>query len=57
MANEHGVSCARLGEVTAEKRVIVAVNGEAVIDVELDELTRRWEEAIPCMMTSSASTN
>jgi phosphoribosylformylglycinamidine synthase len=58
LAEENGVPCRRIGQVTEEKQLTITVNGTRVISLSVMELSKRWEEAIPCAMNpSSTSTN
>ncbi|WP_124728614.1 phosphoribosylformylglycinamidine synthase subunit PurL [Staphylospora marina] len=55
IAGKHGVPVFRIGHVTKEKSLRIRVNGEPVIHRSVDELTRLWEEAIPCAMKASST--
>ncbi|SEN74024.1 phosphoribosylformylglycinamidine synthase [Lihuaxuella thermophila] len=58
LARANGVPCARIGEVTGDLQLNIEVNGETAIHRSVEELTKLWEEAIPCAMNpSSDSTN
>ncbi|SFJ45480.1 phosphoribosylformylglycinamidine synthase subunit PurL [Thermoflavimicrobium dichotomicum] len=54
LAEENGVACTVLGEVTDHPELTIQVNGQVVIHQPIAKLTQRWEEAIPCAMSPSS---
>lgn len=50
LAQENGVPCTRIGQVTSALNLKIEVNGQVVIEHSVEELTKLWEEAIPCAM-------
>ncbi|MGA8943275.1 MAG: phosphoribosylformylglycinamidine synthase subunit PurL [Thermoactinomyces sp.] len=54
LAEKHGVPCRQIGKVTEERRLIVNVNHQCVIEQEISLLSKRWEDAIPCAMSPSS---
>lgn len=46
---ERGVPCARIGVVEGSE-LNVAVNGTEVLSKQVEQLTRVWEDVIPCLM-------
>lgn len=58
-ASEHGVPVQRIGQVTGKAdaetsaSLNVAINGEAVIQEDVEKLRELWEGAIPCHMRRS----
>ncbi|MCH1642639.1 phosphoribosylformylglycinamidine synthase subunit PurL [Paenibacillus timonensis] len=46
---ERGVPCARIGVVEGSE-LNVAVNGTEVLSKPVEQLTRAWEDVIPCLM-------
>lgn len=52
-AEQSGVPCLRLGEVTSEREIQVAVNQQIVLQESVDQVAKRWKEAIPCQMKPS----
>ncbi|RAL21462.1 phosphoribosylformylglycinamidine synthase subunit PurL [Thermoflavimicrobium daqui] len=58
LAEDMGVKCTHLGEVIEVPEMRICINGESVIHESVQELTRKYEEAIPCAMSPSlTSTN
>lgn len=50
LAEKHGAPCVELGLVGANK-LIMKVNGAAIIDQPLSDAEAAWKDAIPCLMT------
>ncbi|MGA9173611.1 MAG: AIR synthase-related protein, partial [Thermoactinomyces sp.] len=55
LAETNGIACSRIGQVTDDPRLSIEVNGNQVIGSDIAELTKRWEEAIPCAMNPSST--
>ncbi|MFV9511476.1 phosphoribosylformylglycinamidine synthase subunit PurL [Tepidibacillus sp. LV47] len=51
IAKEIGVSCQDIGEVQATT-LEIQYNDQKVVHLSVDEITKVWKEAIPCMMNS-----
>jgi phosphoribosylformylglycinamidine synthase len=54
IAAEWKIPCTRLGDVAADDRLIVEVNGETVIEQQVMEMKQRWEETLSCAMKASS---
>lgn len=45
-------SAEQIGHVTEAQELVIHVNGEKVIDEQVEELERIWENALPCLLKS-----
>ena len=43
-----------IGTVTADRKINVQINGESVIEDEIEQLNKLWKEAIPQLLKSKA---
>ncbi len=50
LCHQHGVPYAVLGTVEGDRLVAVDQRGQRVLDLAVTEMTKRWREAIPCLI-------
>jgi phosphoribosylformylglycinamidine synthase len=47
LADQHGIPCTRIGETGGPRFTVCSDEGEAWIDLDVEQLRSRWERAIP----------
>ncbi|WP_044641104.1 phosphoribosylformylglycinamidine synthase subunit PurL [Risungbinella massiliensis] len=55
LATQYAVPCKQIGIVTEENMLSIEVNGTIVVQENVADLTKLWEEAIPCKMSPSST--
>lgn len=55
LATKYGVPCKQIGFVTEANTLSIGVNGKTVVQENVADLTKLWEEAIPCKMNPSST--
>ena len=50
IAQEIGINCREIGEVTSD-RLQISYQDKPIIDLPIEQMTKAWKDAIPCLMT------
>lgn len=50
IAQEIGINCREIGEVTSD-RLQISYQNNPIIDLSVEQMTKDWKDAIPCLMT------